>query len=622
MEKSAHIQRILDSIPAKTGVYLMKNDKGEIIYVGKAVNLRNRVRSYFHLSAQEHHKTKRLVSQIADIEWILVGSELEALILEMNLIKKHRPFFNVRLKDDKRYPYIKIHWASPFPKVTITRRIVNDGSRYYGPYTSVWAVTQTLHVLRRVFPYLTCDREITGKDKRACLYYDIKLCSAPCIGAISKEDYRRMISYLGKFLEGRTDDVVKQLKEDMKKESDALRFERAAAIRDQLQAIERVVEKQRVVFTSNYLDSDVIAMARSEKEVCVQVLFIRGGKLIGSEYFILEGTDEASDKSVLTAFIKQFYNQVPKLPKQVLLPHEVEEAKIIEEWLKSRSDGKAVRLLVPRKGEKKALIKMAAENAAENLAALRAQWQADRHRQTKALAELQEALGLERIPNRIECYDISNTMGTAITGSMVVFEQGVPNKAHYRRFNIRSVSGNPDDFASMEEVLKRRFRRWQAAKSVQKDPGKKTDRSFSSLPDLLIVDGGKGQLGRAVKVLEAYQLQGKVFVVGLAKQHEELFLPGRPDSIRLPRKSEGLFLLQRIRDEAHRFAITAHRKRREKAGMASTLDAIPGIGPARRKALLSQFGSVDAIRNASVEEIAAVPKMNRKLAGIIKEHLG
>ncbi len=625
MEKTAHIQGILDTLPARTGVYIMKDAGGKVIYIGKAVNLRNRVRSYFHASAQEHPKTRQLVAKIADIEWILVRSELEALILEMTLIKKHRPQFNVRLKDDKRYPYIKIHWASDFPKVTVTRRIVQDGSRYYGPYTSVWAVTQTLHVLRRVFPYLTCDRVITGDDKRPCLYYDIKLCSAPCIGAVGKKEYRQMIAYLGKFLEGRTDDIVRQLEEEMAEAASQLRFERAAAIRDQLRAIARVVERQRVIFSADYKDSDVIAMARSEKEACVQIFFIRGGKLIGSEYFIMEGTEETPDAGVLAEFIKQFYDKVPQLPKQVMLPHEIEEAGIIEEWLKRRSEGKKVRLLIPRKGKKRDLIRMAAENAAENLAALHAQWVADKHRQTQALAELQEALGLQRVPNRIECYDISNTMGTAITGSMVVFEQGVPNKAHYRRFNIRSVAGKPDDFASMEEVLARRFRRWREAKKRQEAAGavsQKTDRSFSALPDLLIVDGGKGQLSRAVKVLEDYGLNEKVVIAGLAKQHEELFLPGRPESIRLPRKSDGLYLLQRIRDEAHRFAITAHRKRREKQGMASVLDSIPGIGAARRKALLMHFGSIDAIRQASEESIARVPKMNKKLAGIVKEYLG
>ncbi len=597
----------------------MKNADGKVIYVGKAVNLRNRVRSYFHASAQLERKTKHLVRKIGDIEWILVDSELEALILEMNLIKKHRPRYNVRLKDDKRYPYIKVHWNDPFPKVTVTRRMVKDGSRYFGPYTSVWAVHQTLDVLRRIFPYLTCDREITGEDRRACLYYDIKLCNAPCIGAVSKSEYRQMIDDLSQFLMGRTQPVVQRLEAQMEQASQELRFEQAATIRDQLNAIEKVVERQKVV-SSDYIDSDVIAMARSEREACVQVFFIRNGKLIGREYFLMEGTDETPDASVMSEFLKQFYDQAAIVPPQVLLPHEIEELQIIHEWLNSKSSGETVELLIPRKGQKQELIEMAAENAAETLASLQAQWESDRHRQTQALAELREALNLETPPNRIECYDISNTQGTAITGSMVVFEQGVPQKAHYRRFNVRTVTG-PDDFASMEEVLNRRFRRWQSAKELKEKPGKKPDRSFSSLPDLLIVDGGKGQLSRAVKILEEYELADTIPVVGLAKRHEELYVPENSQPILLPRKSEGLYLIQRIRDEAHRFAITAHRKRRTKLGMASQLDAIPGIGPARRNALLSHFGSIDAIRKASESELAQAPKMNKTLAAEVKTYL-
>jgi excinuclease ABC subunit C len=616
---SDHLQGILDTLPAKTGCYLMKNKDGKVIYVGKAVNLRARVRSYFH-NNQEHPRTRQLVKNIADVEWIVVGSELEALILEMNLIKKHRPRYNVRMKDDKRYPYIKIHWADPYPKVTVTRNMVSDGSRYFGPYTSVWAVHQTLDVLRRIFPYLTCDREITGEDTRACLYYDIKLCNGPCIGAVSNDEYRQMIRDFESFLNGRTDDIVTRLQGEMNSAADQLQFERAAAIRDQLKAIEAVIERQKVVFPNDYVDSDVIAMARSDLEACMQVFFIRGGKLIGREYFLMEGTDDTPDADVLSEFIKQFYDQVPSIPGQVMLPQAVEETKIIEEWLNTKRDGKKVKMLIPKRGQKRELVQMAAENAAETLGALQAQWQADKHKQEQALAELQENLELSEPPNRIECYDISNTQGTAITASMVVFEQGVPKKAHYRRFNIRTVSG-PDDFASMEEALRRRFNRWQAAQETASKPGKKPDRSFASLPDLLIVDGGKGQLSRAVKVLEEYELTERVPVAGLAKREEEIFLPGKARSVLLPRKSEGLYLVQRVRDEAHRFAITAHRKRRSKLGLASQLDAIPGIGPARRKALLGHFGSIDAIRKASPEELAAAPKMNANLAEAVKAHL-
>jgi excinuclease ABC subunit C len=610
MEVSEHLQGILDTLPTKTGCYLMKNAKGKIIYVGKAVNLRARVRSYFHSDSSHDNKTRRLVREIADIEWIVVGSELEALILEMNLIKRHRPRFNVRLKDDKRYPYIKIHWGDPFPKVTVTRQMVDDGSRYFGPYTSVWAVHQTLDVLRRIFPYLTCDREITGSDTRACLYYDIKLCTAPCIGAVNQAEYRQMIADLQDFLNGQSEPIVKRLEQEMAKASDELRFEKAAAVRDQLKAIEAIVERQKIVFNTDYLDSDVIAMARADGEACVQIFFIRSGKLIGREYFILEGTEETSDTEVMEQFVKQFYTEAANLPDQVMLPEEIEEARIIGQWLRSRRGGEKVELFVPREGQPQELVQMAAENASETLSALRAQWQADTHKQEQALAELQESLNLSEPPNRIECYDISNTQGTATVGSMVVFEQGVPSKKLYRRFNVKSVPGAPDDFASMEEVLTRRFKRWQSAQEMESNPGSKKDASFSFLPDLIIIDGGKGQLSRVVNVLDQFELSSQVPVVGLAKREEEIFFPNKSKPTLLLRHSQGLYLVQRIRDEAHRFAITAHRKRRSKLGLASQLDAIPGIGPVRRKALLKHFGSIDKIRAASIDELTSVVPQN------------
>ncbi len=619
MNVPAPLEALLNTLPTKPGCYIMKDQAGKVIYVGKAINLRNRVRSYFHSSAHHDPKTQQLVRKISDIDWIVVDSELEALILEMNLIKKHRPHYNVRLKDDKRYPYIKVHWADPYPKLTVTRQMVQDGSRYFGPYTSVWAVHQSLDVLRRIFPYLTCDRVITGQDERACLYYDIKLCTAPCIGAVDQAGYRQMIDDLCQFLLGRTEPVVSRLHAEMGKAADDLRFEKAAAIRDQLRAIENIVERQKVI-SSEYVDSDVIAMARSNGEACVQVFFIRSGKLIGREYFLMEGTEDTPDAGVISAFIKQFYDQTPSVPAQVLLPQEVEEAQIIRQWLNQKSAGNKVEILVPHQGPQQELIQMAAENAAETMAALKAQWQADTHRQEQALGELQTALGLPVPPNRIECYDISNTQGTAAVGAMVVFEQGVPKKQHYRRFNIRSVTG-PDDFASMEEVLNRRFNRWQAALEIADTPGKKPDAAFSLLPDLLLVDGGKGQLSRAVAVLERFGLLGKIPVAGLAKQHEELFLPGRPTSVMLPRHSQGLYLVQRVRDEAHRYAITSHRNLRTKQGLASRLEVIPGIGPARRKQLLNHFGSIEDIQEASLEELVAIPGITPKIAEGIKANL-
>ncbi len=606
MKVSEKLQGVLATLPTKPGCYLMKNSEGRIIYIGKAVNLRSRVRSYFHADASHDAKTRRLAREIADIEWIVVGSELEALILEMNLIKRHRPKFNVRLKDDKRYPYIKVHWADPFPKVTVTRQMIDDGSRYFGPYASAWAVHQTLDALRRVFPYLTCDRVITGQDKRACLYYDIKLCLAPCIGAASQTAYRQMISDLMNFLNGNSEEVVARLQADMQKASTDMRFEKAATIRDQLKAIQSVAERQKIVFSTEYKDSDVLALARDEGEACVQVFFIRGGKLIGRESFILEGAEDTDEAEVIKQFIMQFYTEAASIPQQVMLPQEIEEAKIVGEWLRSKRGGKKIEFLVPKRGQSRQLVEMAAENATETLTALRAQWQADAHKQEQALAEIQQAFNLKEPPNRIECYDVSNTQGTAIVGAMVVFTQGVADKKLYRRFNIETVVGAPDDFASLEEMLTRRFRRWRSAEESANQVGAKKDASFSFLPDLIIIDGGKGQLGRAIEVLRKFGLEERIPIVGLAKQREEIFFPHKSNSLLLPRHSQALYLVQRIRDEAHRYGITAHRKKRQKLGMASILDSIPGIGPTRRKALLKHFGSIDKIRDASLQELQTV----------------
>ncbi|NLC14096.1 MAG: excinuclease ABC subunit UvrC [Chloroflexi bacterium] len=619
MSWSEKIETILSSLPETPGCYLMKDESGKIIYVGKAINLKNRVRSYFQKSIDHSYKTRRMVENIRDIEWIVVASELEALILEMNLIKEHRPFYNVRLKDDKRYPYIKIHWQDDFPKISVTRNMVQDGSRYYGPYTSVWAVHQTLDILRKIFPYLTCAREITGKDPRPCLYFDIHLCSGPCIGAISKADYRQMIEDLAKFLEGKTDPVLKRLQVEMARASNQLNYEKAAVVRDQIQAVERVVERQKII-SNERKDSDVIAMARNNGEACVQIFFIRSGKLIGREYFILEGTEDEANAEILEEFIKQFYSQAAYIPNKVMLPQEVEEAMIINEWLNTRRGGEKVQISVPKRGQSKELVKMAAENAAETLRSLEIRWKADKDRQRDALGEIQAALGMSEPPNRIECYDISNTQGTASVGSMVVFEQGIPNKKLYRRFNIRTVTG-PDDFASMREVLTRRFSNYFSENEAKDTPGYKPDLAFSILPDLLIVDGGKGQLRQAMDVLQDISLTDQFTIVGLAKQEEELFLPHRSESVRLDDHSQGYYLVQRIRDEAHRFAITAHRNRRGKIGLTSRLDTIPGIGPARRKELISKFGSIQGILDAAPEEIAKIKGISIEKANAIKAEL-
>jgi len=613
----------LDTLPDRPGVYIYRAADRTVIYVGKAVVLKNRVRSYFQASRDA--KTRRLVSEIADLEWIVTDTELEALILENELIKRYRPRFNIRLRDDKTYPYIKLHWAEDFPKVSIVRRMERDGSRYYGPFTSGYAVRQTLDGLRRVFPYLDCTREITGRDPKPCLYYHIKRCAGPCIGAVDRDGYRQIIAGLAAFLEGDSEDVLDNMKARMQQAAERLQFERAAMLRDQIRAAGQLVERQKVV-SGKQEDEDVIAFAQDARtgEACVQVFFIRRGKLIGRETFVLEGVNAEHNRELVSAFVKQFYDEAAFVPPSILLPKDLDERDIIEQWLRGRRGGEKVLLSVPTEGPKHDLLQMASENAAATLATLQAQWQADTNRQTEALAQLQEALGLAAPPGRIECFDISTLQGTNTVASMVVFAKGAPEKGDYRRFNIkgRGSQGEPDDFASMREALKRRFRR--AVEEVAPDPGgkaRKSDESWKLLPDLLIVDGGKGQLGVAVEVLAEFGLTEVVPVVGLAKQREELFLPGRADSILLPPASQGLFLVQRIRDEAHRFAITAHREKRGKVAIASELDAIPGIGPARRKALLKHFGSLEAIRQASVAELAAVPGMTVAAAQSVRERL-
>jgi len=611
---------ILKNLPAKPGVYLYKNALRKVIYVGKAVNLRARVRSYFHQSVQHAPKIRRLVEEIADIEFIVAGSELESLLLENNLIKKHQPRYNVRLKDDKRYPYVKVHWQDPFPRVTTTRHIQEDGARYFGPYTAAAAAYQTLELVRRLFPYLTCTRTITGRDERACLYYHIGRCAAPCIGVVNQEEYRSIIQGLCDFLSGRTDSVLADLQSQMQAAAEALDFEKAALVRDQIRAVEHVVEKQKVV-SSEMTDHDVIAFARENSDTCAQVFFIRAGRLIGREYFLLDGTAEEDDRAIMTSFIKQFYDQVSSVPPEILLPREVDEAMIIRDWLRSKR-GADVVLKVPRRGHKRELVQMAAENAAETLAHLRAQWQADESKQNEALADLQQYLNLPEPPVRVECYDISTLQGTHTVASMIVFVKGVPRKSDYRRFKMRGVKGQ-NDFASMQEALRRRFKRMQdGGYQLSEDPGKKDAvNSWTLLPDLVIVDGGKGQLNAALEVLDEFELRDAVPIVALAKREEELFVPGQAESVLLPRNSQALFFVQRIRDEAHRFAVEYHRKLRGEHALGSQLDQIPGIGPRRRQRLLKAFGSVEAIREAPVDELAAVPGMTRNVAEQVKSLL-
>ena len=605
----------LQTLPTKPGVYLMKDEQDEVIYVGKSVNLRNRVRSYFQASASHSLKLHRLIYRIADFDFIVTDSEIEALILECTLIKEHRPRYNIRLKDDKRYPYIKITWQEDYPRIIVTRRMERDGARYFGPLTDVRAVHQTLDMLRRLFPYLTCKREITGQDKRACLYYHIGRCAGPCIGAISKDEYRALIKRICLFLEGKAEEIVADLQAQMTSAAEALDFERAATLRDQIRAVETVTKQQKIALAVGK-DEDVIALARENDDACVQVFFIRQGKLIGREYFILDGTAEEDEAQIVASFVKQFYDEAAYVPMKIILPTNVEEGIVIESWLRSKR-GSKVKLHVPQRGREKELVQMAAENAAETLASLRAQWMVDEGRSVEALAQLQEHLGLDEAPTRIEGYDISNIQGTAATGSMVVFVKGMTRKSDYRRFRIRTVEG-ADDYAMMQEVLRRRFKRAIEGKT---EAEAKSGDVWTILPDLIIIDGGKGQLNAALEVLEEHGLKDEVAAIGLAKKQEEIFLPDRSDPIVLPRDSQGLYLLQRIRVEAHRFAIGYHRKLRTKKSLASVLEEIPGIGPKRRQALLKHFGSIEAIRQASVEELAAAKGMTKKAAKMVRENL-
>lgn len=573
-------------MPDKPGVYLMKDDKGRIIYVGKAINLKNRVRSYFQSSRNHTPKVIAMVARIADLEYIITASEIEALILECNLIKKHRPKYNISMRDDKNYPYIKLT-NEEFPRVYITRKVIKDGARYFGPYTSAGAVHETLRLLKTLFPLRSC-RNLDSK--RPCLEHHIKRCLAPCAGKVDTETYGEMIKAVGLFLEGRSDAVVKNLKRQMAEAAEELEFEKAARLRDQLAAVEKVMEKQNIVTGSG--DQDAIGLARSAAGTCAQVFFIRSGKMVGRDHFMLSGGEEENDQDILAAFVKQYYSQAAFIPREILLPLELGEQHLVAEWLSSVKGGK-VQVEVPKRGTKRDLVTMAAGNAAIVLAEQAERLKADTDKTAGAAAELGQYLGLPAAPERIECFDISHIQGSETVASMVVFEGGQPNKSEYRRYKLKTVEGKPDDFKSMQEVVGRRYR-----DALEKGP----------VPDLIIIDGGKGQLNSALPIIRAAGLID-VPVVGLAKEFEHIFREGISDPLILPRHSQSLFLVQRIRDEAHRFAITYHRKLRSKRNMVSVLDHIPGIGEKRRKALRDHFGSLAKIKAAEVDELVKVEGM-------------
>lgn len=624
-EAPENIQHILAHLPTSTGVYQMINDKGRIIYVGKAKNLRNRVRSYFQPSNRDP-KVIQMREHIADIQILIMENELMALTTEAQLISAHRPRYNVIWKDDKRYPYIMVRVQDDFPKIEITRRINRkDGNRYFGPYASVWALRGTLDALRKAFPYLTCDRDITGQDDRACLYYDIKLCGGPCIGVQTKAEYRANIDGLMSVLQGGAAQMIPALEADMEAAAENLDFEKAAILRDRIQALQRISVRQHLVGNRD-ANFDVMSLAQSNGDALVQLFIIRQGLMIASESFPLEHADLETPEEILESFLTQYYSEAGSVPAEVILPHQIQEAQIIERWLRDKRDGKKVVLTIPQRGEKRKLIQRATETATEQLALLQAQWANDTLKQEQALKEIQDALGLPEIPNRIECYDISTLQGTATVASRVVFVMGTPRKSEYRKFNIKTIEHDgPDDFAAMREALTRRFNRY--IKTMQDPdamaPGQSDkDETWRLLPDLLLIDGGKGQLNVAIEVLKSFEIFEHVPVASLAKRIEEIFIPGQSHSILLPRNSEGLYLVQRIRDEAHRFAISANRAKRQKQGLVSQLEQVPGIGPAKRKKLLNAFNKdIDAIRAASMEQLMEVPGITEDIAQAIKAHL-
>ena len=626
----------LARLPDAPGVYKFYDARGTLLYVGKAKSLRSRVRSYFLKAATLEPHKRQMVGEVADVQYLLAESPTQSLVWEADLVRSERPRYNVKLRDDKHYPYIRINVQEPWPKTMVARRMVRDGARYFGPFTDATSVRQTLDTINRLFPHILCNRIITGKDPRACLYYHIKRCPAPCIGAIDNQDYRAIIDQMIAFLDGKADAVLDDMRREMEQASEHLEFERAADLRDRIRAAEKVVTQQQIVYTS-IADEDLIGLHRQGPYSCVQVFLIRGGRLIGREHFVLEGLGEESEAEVLVSFVGQYYSQTMDVPQEVVLPQAIEDLDGTRAWLTERrreQHGKGkVRITVPSGGEKGRLIELARENAREVLERLQQQWLADLERTTGAVVELQEQLSLSQLPHRIECYDISHVQGTNQVASMVVFENGQPRRSAYRRFKIKHQEGN-NDFLSMQEVIGRRFRRALTGQlrrageegSWEADAEPEVDGTWADVPDLVIIDGGKGQLNAALEVLDGMEIT-ELPVVGLAKENEEIFVrdptTGRAasESVWLPRTSQALFLVQRIRDEAHRFAITYHRAVRGRSGLRSALDEVAGIGPKRKRELLRRFGSVRGIRSATLEELAAVPGMTLKQARQLKASL-
>lgn len=609
--------------PEKPGVYLMKDASDKIIYVGKASVLRNRMRSYFGSSSGLSPKIRKLVSQITDFEFIVTDTESEALILENTLIKRYRPRFNARLKDDKTYPFLKIDLSEEFPRVYITRQVSDDGARYFGPFASAGSVRHTMDLVKKLFPYRSCTKVITGKDPRPCLEYYINRCIAPCSGHANRDEYETVIQQVILFMEGDTESVTSELTTKMRASSSVLEYERAAVLRDQIKSIERVAEEQRIKVDSNPIgDTDVIAMAQGTDETWIEIFFIRHGKLIGRDHFFMEGTQDDSVGLVLGQFIKQFYESSSVIPPTLLIQYPLEEHDLIQNWLKGKRGG-AVRIACPQRGLNRKLLDVVVENANQGLSQHRVKWLNNPDVINHAISELQEHLSLPNPPSRMECYDISHIQGTNVVGSMVVFQDGKPKTPHYRRFKIKTVDG-VDDYASMQEMLRRRFKRLS---DIRSQNGGQTDNNGNSIsdgwsivPELVIIDGGKGHLSAALEVLLELGLDD-IPLAALAKENEEIFVPYTSEPIILPRNSQSLYLVQRLRDEAHRFAITYHRNLRSKGSLKSSIDLVTGIGPKRKRMLLRRFGSIQGIKEADIDDIAAVPGLTRSLALRLKQTL-
>lgn len=608
-----NIEDELKKLPSQPGVYLMHDAKDEIIYVGKAVSLKNRVRQYFQSSRNKSAKIEQMVSRIARFEYIVTDSEMEALVLECNLIKEHQPRYNTMLKDDKAYPYIKVTVGEDFPRVMLARTMKKDKNRYFGPYTSAGAVKDTIDLIHKLYKIRTCSRNLprdTGKE-RPCLNYHIKQCDAPCQGYISKEEYGENIRQVLEFLNGRYDGVLKNLEEKMKAASDAMDFEKAIEYRDLLSSVKKVAQKQKIT-SSNMEDRDIIAMARDDMDAVVQVFFVREGKLIGRDHFRMSVATAETRGQILSSFVKQFYAGTPFLPKELWVQYELEDMELIGQWLSARK-GQKVRITVPKKGDKERLVELAEKNAALVLIQDNERNKREEMRTIGAMNQVAQWLGLENV-RRMEAFDISNISGYESVGSMVVFENGRPKRSDYRKFRIKTVTG-PNDYASMKEVLTRRFTHGMEEQKQLKNQGvEKEFGSFTRFPDLLMMDGGKGQVNIALEVME--QLGLSIPVCGMVKDdsHRTRGLYYQNVEIPIDRHSEGFRLITRIQDEAHRFAIEYHRSLRSKSQVRSILDEIPGIGDTRRKALMRSFQSLDAVREASVEELCQVPGMNRAAA--------